>query len=658
MIISFFVLVFISIGLINLLKISSFVEKTLFSFLISAGLIIIWANFLSLINQLNETIHWIVISLCTAALFAVFLRFIVKTKFSEFFVVCNKPIEFFQRINHWYINTKLTEKIILRPLVFTFITVAAINLLMILLSAPFNWDSMTYHLARMAYFLQHNNFSYFEANYWAQVVHPKNATSLITYAYLLGGKNENFTQLVQFLSYLISVLSVYGISKKIGNTTTQSLFASMVSGLLTEWLMQSTTTQNDMIITAFVGIATFFIFSYHHSMNKRDLWLSAIAIGIMLGVKASSLLPILCIALIAVILVFREKLKFKKKVLHLLQYGGMVLLSIIVFALPSGYSENLRIFNHPLGPVSVRETHSFEGQSPGYVLKYGSINVLRYGFEFLSLDGFSGKLADEAQYTLRHYPYRAMQKIGIQIDSSEATRQAFLPDKKPVAQEDKSYWGIFGFTLIWIAVLISLFSAKHTQEAFFLALTSLAFLLLQSFSGPYDPWRGRYFIICAIFAAPLVGSAFSIRKVPSFIYVLLITILGCMSAFSATLFRENIPILTCSGNQCVYHPIHQKDRIKRLTATRSGVYETINEFDQIVPTDATVALMLVHDSYEYPLFGKELTRQLIPINSFYNGTQPIPDNADYLLYTSDLLAEILPTDISIGQNWYIRDLSK
>ena len=93
-------------------------------------------------------------------------------------------------------------------------------------------------------------------------------------------------------------------------------------------------------------------------------------------------------------------------------------------------------------------------------------------------------------------------------------------------------------------------------------------------------------------------------------------------------------------------------------ATNIGkFYEPLRQFEEAVPGNAIVAVCLSKSGFEYPLFGEKLTRTLIPINSFVHGVQPVPKEADFLLYSSEVLAPA-PEDEFLGEAWYLRKLHK
>ena len=99
-------------------------------------------------------------------------------------------------------------------------------------------------------------------------------------------------------------------------------------------------------------------------------------------------------------------------------------------------------------------------------------------------------------------------------------------------------------------------------------------------------------------------------------------------------------------------------REEQVTRSATDYYQLIQKFDQTVPADATVAVLMYEDSMEYPLFGKGLTRTIIPVNSFLKGRQPIPSNAQYLLYFETFPCTNLDADIYLGDGWYLRKLNE
>ena len=87
-------------------------------------------------------------------------------------------------------------------------------------------------------------------------------------------------------------------------------------------------------------------------------------------------------------------------------------------------------------------------------------------------------------------------------------------------------------------MLLSIVGVIKPTDARMLALAAVLFLFSQAYAGPYDPWRGRYFAIAAIFAVPIVGVCLQTQKRFLRGYLVLIVLAGCVSAMTAVVLRS------------------------------------------------------------------------------------------------------------------------
>lgn len=554
-----------------------------------------------------------------------------------------------------------SDRLVVGSFVLTTAAVGAVNLIVIALTAPHNWDSMTYHLARIAYFVQNGSLGYFDANYWAQVTHPRISSVLLIYTYIMSGHQENWTQLVQFVSYWMAVVAVYGIARKVGADRNGGLIACLAFALLIECIMQSTTTQNDMLVTAYIGCSVYFLLAYKESRELTHAFYATLPIALAIGVKESALLVLPSVLVIAVYCLLsgatpgrNASTPCSNRAWPLLLF---LLLTIVVFALPSGYLANYRMFGHPLGPEEVRGKHLFDDTRTSRVLRSSAKNMVRYGYHFISLDGLPPvKPVRQLQKALQWMPRKCISAVGVNLESSEEVVVPFGYDRAPQATEDRSYWGVLGFALIWPAVILSACGILRSRGGRALSTAAIVFLIAQACAGKYDPYRGRYFVTAAVFAAPVLASVFASQKRLARIYVIGIVLMACLCALSGVVFRKNsclipFPAYGERGRESVFG----MDRIGQLTRTRPNTREALRQYDTLVPKEAVVAVCLGANEYEYPLFGERLTRTVIPINSFWRGRQPIPDSAQYLVYTKDLL-DPQPTDMNLGGGYWGGDL--
>ena len=217
------------------------------------------------------------------------------------------------------------------------------------------------------------------------------------------------------------------------------------------------------------------------------------------------------------------------------------------------------------------------------------------------------------------------------------------------------YWGIFCFALVFPLLFLALFGILRSPAHWFLAVALLLHFAALSYSAPYDPWKGRYFqetgVFGVLFLTLLFTHKYSLEKsgysAALKTYVGVVTVVACISALLAVFLNFRCLPFDALGKKSAF----KTERIPMMTFARPDITQAYLKFDELVPDSATVALGTINDDFEYPLYGKHLSRRLIPIRPFELPLRPIPPGTDYLMYaksdTIDLFKP-LPTDIRLG----------
>lgn len=632
--------------LTRILNLTDIKDMVLASFCFAVGSVSVWGYTLSVFDVLGQLSAWMTISLLTLLLL-LFVARVRGTKLSlqPFLLAVRTAVR--EVVDAIKSQTFFVKSVLVLLAIFS-MAAGILNLLLVVFVPPHSWDGIASHLPRMAQFIKNNNLDSFYSPNWGQVAHPKIFTLLFLYSYLVFGNKENMTQFVQYVSYWIFVASVYGISRKMGAPLVQSLFAALTASLLISGVSQANNNLNDMIITAMFGTVVYFLFTFRESENFKYLVLASLGIGLAVGVKASALSVIPSIALVALVTMWLRG-NWWKWIKNLMVFQAAVMATILVFAVPSGYVENYRVFGSFLGDREVREVHSFIDKPLDYTIKGSVYNLLRYGLNFISLDGLPPvEPVLKMQEALHFMPLKLLALTNINLENPIAITYFPYVNERPPSFTESGYWGILGFGMLWLSVAWSLLSPRKNPEKFVMALGAVVFLLGVAFSGPYDSSRGRYFSICVIFAAPLVTSWVNDRRRFVQLYLTVILLLGGVSAVSAVVLKT-MPRAPGQAN------LLQMDRLGQLTFFNVDYYRPMIRFEDRVPKYAVVAVYFFPNTFEYPLYGRYLTRRIIPINSFYAGRQPVPEEAEYLLYANGYPCA-LPDDIYLGADWFLRKL--
>jgi hypothetical protein len=214
--------------------------------------------------------------------------------------------------------------------------------LVALVATPNNYDSMTYHLARMGHWMQNQSIAFYGTNIARQNFMPPWAEWAMLQLTLLQG-NDRLVNLVQWLSYCGCMIGASVITELLGGSRRDGVIAAFFVGTLPGAVFESTSTQNDLVLS-------FWLICCVYACMKLSLqpgWPATLVFGSSLGlafltktVTAIFAAPLCLWALWALSRMGREK-AFK----HL---AGITLLGL---ALNAGYfSRNLATSGHLLGP--------------------------------------------------------------------------------------------------------------------------------------------------------------------------------------------------------------------------------------------------------------------------------------------------------------------
>ena len=160
------------------------------------------------------------------------------------------------------------------------------NAILIITTPQHTYDSMTYHLSRVGYWLQHGTLAPWFTPNPRQTTFPPNAELGSLWTVLFWGSDQ-LTGFVQWFSALAASTAIFGIARLLGANRKYSLFAALIWLSYPAVLLQSTTTQNDLVISAFFIIMLYFLFLGLKEQKSRYLLLSGVAFGLAFGTKTT-----------------------------------------------------------------------------------------------------------------------------------------------------------------------------------------------------------------------------------------------------------------------------------------------------------------------------------------------------------------------------------
>jgi hypothetical protein len=491
---------------------------------------------------------------------------------------------------------------------------------------PNTWDSLTYHLARAALWRQAGGVGDIQSSYDERLdVYPPNAEIALTFV-LEVTREERLAGFVQLAAALVTATGIFALARKLGLARSEAAIGALLFLTLPIVLLQSSTTQNDLVAASLLVAATVFVLG----SSRRELALAGLATALAVGTKipAAFGLPILA----AIALAAPPRPARVARVVALVAGGA---------AGSYWYVVNLVRTGHPLGDTPdptglvallepkrnlvaayarVLDAFDLSGAEGADLYLYVVAAAVAAAAVLLVSRAWLGALATGAlaALPLAFIPvsYALWRPFAKLHDVLEEPVDGILPvagwERQDSASETYSWFGPLGLLLVvgMGAVAWVLFRRRSLPAlALVFASAPLVLLVLLSVSVGYDPWQGRFFIFPVALSAALWGLVLRVRVVA----VAAVAIAATTATLTLVHFIEKPSGLRLlAGNAPA--SIWSMERWQAQSVLRAEMTPVLELVEERIPHDATVALALHEDDFAYPAFGPHLERrvELVP----------------------------------------------
>ena len=632
----------------------NFEEIFLIGYIIYSASIIGTGYILSACSIWDSSLAWAIAPFFLVILFYRFFRlsiFIKEQKETSTFKITGRAI---QKLHEVYVTSSKSEKTAFSILLVSFLVLHGLQLAVTYYTPPNEWDSMTGHLNRILYFLQNGSFQHFIGTNWNIDTYPKSFSSIQVYPFLMTNWNEHFFKLPNLSAYWILFIGAYAILKRMQLSFISSFFCASLVLFIPIAIIQSTSTDTDIVLAAYLIAYVYFLISYKYTQQTIYIYLSAIAFSIALSHKITFVFSFLPIGVLLIYVIRNTHfVSWQKSLRHFVMAYFMF---IGILTLPTGYISNYIHYGHPIGPKTATQHQSVERAGTLMnLVQHGSRNFIRYQFDLINLDGLRNIEQVEALQKSVKPIFQKMDQ-GLHWGLEKETTFTIIPfsfNRRFEFYNGTPIYGIY-FILFVIPAFFFLFRSKTEAIYKYFFVAFVLHMLALSFTAAYDPWKGRYMLSSLVYLIPIVGnflnrnSLFQSGQIgKSFLIISAVFI--SLSGLSSILFHLRALPFGAYQKPSIFN----MSRMEALTISRPDITEAYKKFESIVPENATVALGTINDDYEYPLWGPKFKRTLIPINPFEQGLQPIPAQADYLFFAKSVIKPV-PGDIELGTSHQIQ----
>jgi hypothetical protein len=476
----------------------------------------------------------------------------------------------------------------------------AYELFLVAATPPNNWDSMHYHLARVAAWHARGSLDYFPTHNAIENAYPPNAELLVLWTVVFLGR-DLLAALPQLLAGLATSVSVFVIARRLGYDTRRSAFSALLFPTLTIVALESVTTQNDLVEASFVAAAV----ALALGRTRAETVLAGLALGLAAGTKLTFLYAIPALVTVALLALPRRRLA---------ELCGAAVVGFVLLG-AYGYVQNLAETGRPQGKA--REVSSL----PPHVTAAGTASsVARTAYRLIDLSGFHPPSAVTEH--VAGAAKRVFTTLHIRPNPPESTTTGtfeFTYEPNSAVSEDSSALGPLGFLLLvplslGFLVAWALRRADRVSGAFALALP--LYVLALALGTRWNLYVDRFLVTPAALTLPLAPAV--LRRVDVRFVALL---LGAATLALALRYDLSKPTGVWNRSRADVQAIRWPEL--------RPVLETVQAR---VPAEAPLGVDLAPLDWEYPFWGPRLGRRLVWLPE-----QP-PSGLDWVLLGSRIAA--------------------
>ena len=461
------------------------------------------------------------------------------------------------------------------------------ELFVVVATPPNNWDSMHYHLARVAAWHARGSLSYFPTHNGIENGYPQNAELLVLWTVVFLGR-DLLAALPQLLAGLATAVSVYGIARRLGSDRARAAFAALLFPTLTIVALESVTTQNDLVEASFVAAAV----ALALGRSRAETALAGLALGLAAGTKLTFLYALPALVVIGLLALPRRRL------------AELSVAAVLGFAFVGMYAyvQNLVETGRPQGTA-----HEVSDLPPHVTVAGTASTVLRTTYRIIDLAGYhppasiSSHVAGAAK--------RVFDVLHVPPNPPESTTNTPGSFVFPYAlnadvSEDSSALGPLGFLLL-LPLSLGLLAAwalrrtDRVRGAFALAIP--LYVVALALGTRWNLYVDRFLVTPAALTLPLAPTV--LRRTELRAAALLVAAATIALAFA---YNPSKPTAVDGGT-----PIWDLPRAQAQSLRWPELRPVLEVVQRDVPANAELGVDLQPTDWEYPFWGAKLGRRLV-----------------------------------------------
>ena len=380
--------------------------------------------------------------------------------------------------------------------------ILSLTLLTAFLYPPNNFDSLTYHMARVAHWALQHSVQPFATHIERQLYQPPLAEWMILHTVMLS-QSDLWASTVQWVAGVGCLTAVSLFARQMGSSRVVQIAAVFVAATIPMVILQLSSTQNDLVVSFYLMVVVIYLLQYYRDRQIGNMGWAGLALGFAFLTKGTAYLLSAPVLLTWGLLEVERLVRPEGRGVGAIRSAFRLMLPVLILVtislgLNAGhYARNLRIYNHPLTDTQTQNEYVNQTHSAPMMVSNVSRNLALHfgfpGFHWLAQQGVE-RLHKWMQLDVRDYDTTYM---GSAFDLPMLSNN-----------EDNASNFLHSLWLVWSVFWLIRYSRHLNRRPYFI-LVGMLFVTFLMFCAylKWQPWHSRQHTFMFLMASPLAAVA-------------------------------------------------------------------------------------------------------------------------------------------------------
>jgi hypothetical protein len=463
--------------------------------------------------------------------------------------------------------------------------VLIITALVAWVTPPQTWDSLTYHLSRVAHWAQDRSIWHYATGIDRQTSMPPGAEEVVLNLYVLT-QSDRLANFPQWFAMLGSLIGVSLIAYYLGAKSSGQWLAAGFAATIPMGIVEASSTITDYVATFWVVCVVVECLAYHKNGENRSLIYISLATGLAMLTKPIAvpfLIPFAC--WLAYLLVKRHGL------LSALKWAGVAIL--IIGLINAGYlTRNTITYGALSNPVDFETHYNQLHTIPGFIATLFKNIGMQVGLPHL----------DELNRAWYLLILKIVVKLGLDINDPRMTAVGYFQVVAPSTYEDVASNPYHAYLIFALFIMMFFMIKKLGRLVIVYGLLVASTFILFSLIYKWNAFGTRYDLAFFVLFAPVAGIIFEQFDKYKLGYV--VTALLLVGSIPWLFSINSRPLIAKPGNASAQKSILEDSRQNLYFANAPSLRDIYPQFTDIIKSQgcSDIGLMLLGDDPEYLLW--------------------------------------------------------